>query len=152
MFPNRTWFYDKESQNAEGLYGEETDLPALIPPEDNYAVVGRDEIALLPTGEVTTIEPTNETKRFIPLASTGLQDNEGNEIIEGHILESVKDPIAQNGPYAVRWVETTCEFCMYPSTYKLTVNRSVEIIGHALTRPELAPEEFNILDYFRLKD
>lgn len=147
-FPHRTWFYDRNENE-------------LIDPEESAS----DMIIIDPRGERSEGKKAGRlTKdincyilrgKHIPLASTGLEDSEGREIIEGHILQQNFD----GEPFATKRLIYYDDgaFCIMPSSYSSSRVRqdntgSYEIIGHCLVDPDLVPDEFNVEEYFDLNN
>lgn len=137
-FPMRFWFYDRNENE-------------LIDPEESAS----DMIIIDPRGERSEGKKAGRlTKdincyilrgKYIPLASTGLEDSEGREIIEGHVLRS-------NGVnVVVEWY-----FGGFVAFGKnkgrpmefLIENGNPSIVGHAITDPEMIPDGFDPEEYW----
>lgn len=128
-FPHRTAFYLPDKNK-------------IIKPDQCWS---KDEYNN-PTKIVMTSEDFSPTDDYIPLASTGLEDSEGNEIFEGHIIELW----SETG--IIKWNERLAQL-QYSASYP-EANSSInygEIIGHALIDPELVPDSFDVEEYFDME-
>lgn len=142
-FPHHTAFFDRENKE-------------IRPPESGLANFhcsnGQDVYDVM-----------NERlcgAKYIPLASTGLEDSEGTEIFEGHIVE-LKRGYDDDMRVVVFWHNINGRFM---HTYKKDrppkwMLDEVEIkhgdndafvIGHALTDTDLVPDDFDVEEYFEL--
>lgn len=143
-FSHRVAFYDKNTDSIK--YPGKQQCYAYMdgfgyPVESDYSSIDR-------------------TSRYIPLASTGLEDSEGNEIFEGHILtgetkleKQYGDDIINRYKHVMEWSNGGFRLgqdstSSHPISY---VERS-EIVGHALTDPDLVPESFDVDEYFGLEE
>jgi hypothetical protein len=87
------------------------------------------------------------TSRYTPLASTGLEDSEGNEVFDGHTVR-----LSSGDIYVVHW--SNGEFLVGREIGRGIKAKpqveSHEIFSHALTDPDLVPESFDVEEYFGL--
>lgn len=133
-FPHRTAFYNKETKEIE-------------PPDSGLAFYrgsnGWDIYDVLQDKRVGA--------KYIPLTSTGLQDSEGDEVFEGHLVS------LWDFKFIIGWELGSKTGCFYG--YCLDGNKDGhivsmkhgKIIDHALTEPNLVPDSFDIEDYFNLQ-
>ena len=98
---------------------------------------------------VNCVERGGEFERYIPFASAGLDDSEGDEIYEGHIINFQDE---DNTNYIVGW--QLDRFLIFTDNGFLELAGyvgEIKIIGHALTDPELVPDSFDVAEYFDLE-
>jgi hypothetical protein len=137
-FPHRTAFYDSEE--------DEIKLPDdLI--HSNF------EIKTTPKGinfakQWLDTGYSDVSERFLLLASTGLQDSHGNEIFEGHIFGG-----NAYSNSVVIWSYKQPKFVSVGDRYDYPLKDGEhEIIGHALTDPDLVPDNFDVEEYFGIDE
>jgi hypothetical protein len=140
-FPHRTAFYDKVNN-------------AVCVDSAVYMKKGN------PTQTVLNVEH-DMSDRYIPLASTGLEDSEGNEIFEGHIIKYTTKSMIEEGPVVY---EGGCFYLQAkkPNNFLMRqlgsrsaptdYNCSSYIQGHALTDPDLVPDNFDVEEYFGIDE
>lgn len=142
-FPHRTAFYDLDTEKI--VYPGHEKCPLI----DSGGGVIRDDNPL------TFLEA-------IPLASTGLEDSEGDEIFEGHILntkiyrrsESEITVVFYGDGHFICFSDEKGPQDRYDYVEeKVGVERAneTEIIAHALTDPELVPDGFDVEEYFGIE-
>lgn len=155
-FPHRTWFYVKEKNRIMRFSRYETKIFCVdgrvvqLKMHRNYKK--KDDESM----ELSVHLQRHCLQEVIPLASTGLEDSEGNEIIEGHIVQyTFSSPRTTTyGTVAVTWSDNVCGF--YPfyqeGEWRGDVTLRQPIMGHVLTDPEMEPDHFDTAKYFGLED
>jgi hypothetical protein len=147
MFPGQFVFYDKEMNEIRNDSNFMMDLQGK--PYENQS-------------DPSMLICKKDT--FIPLASTGLEDQNGDEIFEGNIVEI--DGGLSPVRYLIHWQKEAgswwhkswdthgCYKSDYPCGVTGVFNQETadesKLIGHALNDPDLVPDVFNVESYFNL--
>lgn len=161
-FPHRTAFYLPENMRI-GYHTVQEDR--IITPEEANNIsdtlenctitdklfVDSDSNVQMYVDEIENwIEPKPNA---VPLAFTGLNDSQDNEIYDGHIVGNKNDKgtyppaivIYDRGTFSIKF-ENGVDFLSVMS--EKPHDENVEILGHALTDPELVPDFFDVEAYF----
>lgn len=108
------------SEWIEGYYYKECDNTYIIEDRQKYSMLNRNEAVL--------IEPSTVCMY------TGLKDCEGNEILEGDILEgeSKCEIVFFKGTFAIRYINSNGKECVDPLHYFIKEDGTVEckVIGN----------------------